>query len=280
MILSKNKMEITSFSNPKIKLLRKLQDKKQRHKNGLYYVEGLRILGDALEHAADIDAVFYAPELLRSDFGEQVLKQSREKGIDVYELPAAIFESFAVKEHPQGIAATIKMHDTVLPVVNAETRQIWVGLDAVADPGNLGTILRTQDATAGNGVFMIGNCVDVYDPSVIRGSMGAFFTQPHFASDTAAFERWKKNNNVFVVGTSDRANMDYQQIEYPKQMVLMMGSERQGMHPEIEALCDGVVSIPMSGYMDSLNLSIATSVVLYEIYNQHRKAGWVQEGKK
>ena len=88
-------MEITSFSNPKIKLLRKLQDKKQRHKIGLYYVEGLRIIGDALQHDADIDAVFYAPDLLHSEFGDQILHQCMEKNIDVYELPAAVFESFA-----------------------------------------------------------------------------------------------------------------------------------------------------------------------------------------
>ena len=273
-------MEITSFSNPKIKLLRKLQDKKQRHKNGLYYVEGLRILGDALQHGADIDAVFYAPELLHSDFGEQILQQSRVNGIEVYEMPAAVFERFAVKEHPQGIAATIKMQESILPELNKESRQVWVGLDAIADPGNLGTILRTQDATAGCGVFLIGNCVDVYDPSVIRGSMGSFFTQPHYKLDVESFLKWKKKNNVFVVGTSDRAEKDYQAIDYPQQTLLMMGSERQGMHADIEAVCDKIVSIPMSGFMDSLNLSIATSVVLYEIYTQHRKKEWVQEGKK
>ena len=273
-------MEITSFSNPKIKLLRKLQDKKQRHKSGLYYVEGLRIVGDALAHGADIDAVFYAPELLRSEFGDKILQQSRENGNEVYELPAAIFESFAAKDRPQGIAATLKMHESTLPDLNKKMRQVWVGLDAVADPGNLGTILRTQDATAGSGVFLIGNCVDVYDPSVIRGSMGSFFTQPHYELDIAAITKWKNENHVYIIGTSDRAEKDYQEIDYPEQMMLMMGSERQGMHSEIEALCDEVVSIPMSGYMDSLNLSIATSVVLYEIYNQHRKKGLVQEGKK
>jgi TrmH family RNA methyltransferase len=273
-------MEISSFSNPKIKLLRKLQNKKQRHESGLFYIEGLRIIGDALTHQAEFDAIYYSPELLRSEFGEQILTESRDKRIPVFEIPAAIFESFAVKDHPQGIAATIKIDVQSLPKKQDQIRQVWVGLDEVADPGNLGTILRTQDATAGSGVFLLGNCVDVFDPSVLRGSMGAFFTQPHFALSLEHFKQWKQQNGVKIIGTSDRAIKDYQEIAYPAQMLLMMGSEREGMHPEIEALCDEMVSIPMSGYMDSLNLSIATSVVLYEIYNQHRKAGLIQEGKK
>jgi TrmH family RNA methyltransferase len=273
-------MELSSFSNPKIKLIRKLQEKKQRYKNGLYYIEGLRIIGDALQHHAAFDAVYYAPELLRSQFGLALIQQCRENEIEVYEVPAVIFEHFSLKDHPQGIGAVMKMQPQALPADDMLPRRIWVGLDAVADPGNLGTILRTQDATDGSGIFLLGNCVDPYDTSVILGRMGAVFTQPFYSMDAADFRAWKQAHQVPVIGTSDAAKQDYQSITYPSQMVLLMGSEREGLHPEMEALCDEIVSIPMSGYSDSLNLSIATAVVLYEIYNQHRKIGIASGGKK
>ncbi|MBI9048241.1 MAG: RNA methyltransferase [Anaerolineaceae bacterium] len=273
-------MEITSFSNPKIKLLRKLRDKKHRHENGLFYVEGLRIIGDALEHDAIFDAVYYCEDLLNSHFGEHLLKICEQRNIDMYHLPANVFGSFALKDHPQGIAAVLKMETYEEPKVIPEKRQIWVGLEAIADPGNLGTIFRTLDATAGSGVFLIGNCVDVYDPAVVRGSMGSFFTQPFYHMKAETLSIWKSKNNIHVIGTSDKAIKDYQEIEYPGQMILIMGSEREGLHPEIESLCDDIVSIPMSGFMDSLNLSVATSLMLYEIYNQHRKSGKVLGGRK
>lgn len=273
-------MEISSFANPKIKLIRKLQDKKQRQSSGLYYIEGLRIVGDALQHQADFESVYYAPELMRSEFGLDVIKQCKNMGIEVYEVPAAIFTHFANKEHPQGIAAIMKMQPQKSPVISAQERQIWVGLDAVADPGNLGTIFRTQDAVAGAGIFLLGNCTDPYDPAVLRGSMGAFYTQPFYNMDVNALSNWKNQNQVMIVGTSDAVAKDYQSFIYPRQMILLMGSEREGLHQEYRELCDEVVSIPMAGYADSLNLSIAAAVVLYEIFNQHRKTGLVSGGKK
>ncbi len=273
-------MEITSFSNPRIKQLRKLQDKKERASSGLYYIEGLRIMGDAVQHKADFESVYYAPELLRSEFGLELVLQLEAQGIPTFNVPAEIFKHFALKDHPQGIAAVMKMCTNPLPEVDPSKRQVWVGLDAVADPGNLGTIFRTQDATSGSGLFLLGNCVDPYDSSVVRGSMGAFYTQPFNAMNLDEFASWKQKNQVMVVGTSDAAAVDYQSIQYPSQMVLLMGSEREGLHPEYVSLCDALVSIPMSGYSDSLNLSIATAVVLYEIFNQHRRSGLVSGEKK
>ena len=271
--------DITSFANPKIKLIRKLQERKQRQKNGLYYIEGLRIIGDALQHGAVFDSVFYAPDLLHSDFGMALLDQCRNQGISVYDVSAEVFTSFANKDHPQGIAAVMQMQPQSTPVLSRQERQIWVALDAVADPGNLGTIFRTQDAAAGAGLFLLGNCTDPFDPAVLRGSMGAFYTQPFYAMSVEEFGAWKVRHKVWIVGTSDAAQKDYQAIKYPQQMVLLMGSEREGMHADTQAICDEIVSIPMAGSADSLNLSIATAVILYEIFNQHRISGLVDGGK-
>jgi len=146
----------------------------------------------------------------------------------------------------------------------------WVALDAVADPGNLGTIVRTADAVGAEGLILLGESTDLYDPAALRASMGAIFAQRLVRSDVASFVAWKQEQGVFVVGTSDSATTDYHRFSYPQPLVLLMGSERHGLTPQLQASCDVVVSIPMHGRSDSLNLAVATAVMLYELLNQRR----------
>ena len=147
----------------------------------------------------------------------------------------------------------------------------WVALDSVADPGNLGTILRTHDAVGGQGVILLDQSTDPYDPSAMRASMGALFTQTLVKASFHEFADWKRQQASHVVGTSDKASTDYHAYQYPPSLVLLMGSERQGLQQQHLALCDEVVSIPMLGKSDSLNLAVAAAVVLYEILNQRRE---------
>ena len=147
---------------------------------------------------------------------------------------------------------------------------LWVALDEVADPGNLGTILRTHDAVGGKGVILLGHATDPYDPSAARASMGALFSQCLVRASFEEFSAWKQKLNIPLIGTSDSAQIDYQKIHYPASMVLLMGSERQGLDEAHIRLCDSMVRIPMVGTSDSLNLAVATAVVLYEIFNQRR----------
>ncbi|HEX2979947.1 MAG TPA: RNA methyltransferase [Anaerolineaceae bacterium] len=148
----------------------------------------------------------------------------------------------------------------------------WVALDSVADPGNLGTILRTNDAVGGAGVILLDHSTDPYDVTAVRASMGAVFSQRLVRASLSEFAAWKQRHSVAVIGTSDAAKMDYHQTHYPSPMVLLMGSEREGLTPQHIAICDLMVAIPMVGRSDSLNLAVATAVVLYEMFNQGRSA--------
>jgi RNA methyltransferase, TrmH family len=271
---------ITSLSNERIKVIRKLQERKSRQESGLFVIEGLRIVAEALEQAAlgraKVDTLLVAPELLKSSFGQQLVADQRSRGASVLEVSAEVFERLSVKEGPQGIAAV--MHQRWLPLeeVHLESgaglaSRTWVTLDSVADPGNLGTILRTHDAVGGQGVILLDQSTDPYDPSAARGSMGALFTQDLVRASFAEFAGWKKQHGYPVIGTSDKAAQDYHAYRYPPELILLMGSERQGLQEHHLALCDAVVSIPMLGKSDSLNLAVATAVVLYEILNQRRE---------
>lgn len=261
---------ITSSANPRIKQIRKLRERKERQASGLFYGEGLRLVAEAVEQSASIDTLIIAPDLLTSQFGRELADQVARQGVPVLEVSASVFETFSLKEGPAGMAALIRQQWARLEDIQPEPLATWVALDSVADPGNLGTILRTHDAVAGKGVILIDHSTDPYDPTAIRASMGAVFTQTLVRASFDEFALWKRERGAFLVGTSDKASTDYAGYTYPQRLVVLMGSERLGLQEQHLRLCDEVVAIPMRGSSDSLNLAVATGVVLYEIHNQRR----------
>lgn len=262
---------ITSTANERIKSIRKLREKKFRSETGTFFIEGIRIVVEAFQAGDQLQALIVAPELVQSEVIGEVLETAKKKRIEVLEVSKVVFESFSQKEGPQGIAAIVKQKWDSITDINWQQPGLWVGLDAVADPGNLGTIMRTMDAVAANGILLIGSCTDPYDPSAIRASMGAVFSLKFAKATVEDVIELKRTNQLLLVGTSDAATVDYQGINYPDNMVLMMGSERQGLQKSLIDLCDNIVSIPMAGTSDSLNLAVATGVMLYEVYNQQRR---------
>jgi TrmH family RNA methyltransferase len=262
---------ITSTANEQVKFIRKLREKKYRNESGLFYVEGIRIVLEALQAPGRIKTLIVAPELKQSDMIEEAILLAGKAGVPVLEVSQEVFASFSLKEGPKGIAAIACEKWDTLSSIDRGHMGLWAGLDEVADPGNLGTIMRTLDAVGAAGIFLIGSCTDPYDPSAIRASMGAVFSLKFVKVTVEEFSAFKTEATPFCVGTSDAAKEDYQSVRYPRDMVLMMGSERQGLKPELMAACDHMVSIPMSGKSDSLNLAVATGIMLYEIYNQQRR---------
>ena len=264
-------MLITSPANATLKQIRKLRDRKERGQSGLFYLEGLRIVTEAVQCGASIEKIIVAPELLESSFGKELVGNQRANGIEILEVSAAAFESISLKEGPQGLAAVGRQSWSRLSEIHAQPGELWVALDAVADPGNLGTIMRTADAVGAKGIILLDQSTDPYDPTAIRASMGAIFTQKLVKAAFDDFSSWKKESGIPLIGTSDSAQVDYHTVKYPANMVLFMGSERQGLHPRALELCDAMVRIPMVGRSDTLNLAVATAVVLYEIFNQKRE---------
>jgi RNA methyltransferase, TrmH family len=261
---------ITSSSNPAVKQIRKLREKKERQQSGLFYAEGLRIVIEAVQTGSKVQQLIYSPELLVSPVGREFLERQQKQDIEILEVSAAVFESFALKDDPQGIGAVIAQRWSSLEQISILPGESWVALDSVADPGNLGTILRTNDAAGGKGVILLDQSTDPYDPTAIRASMGAVFNQQLVKTSFSRFAAWKVENQIAVVGTSGAAQEDYHTAKYPPRFVLLMGSERQGLQDQHYRICDQVVRIPMQGASDSLDLAVATAIVLYEIYNRRR----------
>ena len=259
---------ITSTSNQHIKEIRKLSQKKYRKESSLFTVEGMRPITSALKHGAPVEEVIYCDELLESDFGRELLELAKTAGISVLEVSRAVFESISLKEGPQGLCALVRRN---LQVLQPETvlSGVWVALESVQDPGNLGSILRTLDAVGGKGVLIMGESTDVTHPTSVRASMGAIFTLQILQTSFDDFSKWQKKHTSALVGAVCAAVYDYRGYNYPKDMVLFMGSEQKGLPETAVQLCTGLITIPMLGSVDSLNLANATSVLLYEIFNQH-----------
>lgn len=266
-------MPIASPGNPAIKRIRALRQRKEREESGLFFVEGIRLVGEALQLGAAIDTLVVAPELLTSAFAQDLVAAQARAGGRVLEVTAAVFQSLSQKEGPQGLGAVLRQRWQALDDLRADDGLGWVVLDAVADPGNLGTVLRTADAVGCAGVILLGNTTDPYDPAALRASMGAVFAQGLVRASWEAFAAWKQRRDYPLVGAAGAASADYQAVAYRTPLLLLMGSEREGLSAAQQAFCDYLVRIPMAGRSDSLNLAVATGVVLYEIFNQHRRSG-------
>lgn len=263
-------MIITSFSNHRIKSIRKLDQKKYRQETGQFFIEGLRTVGEAVQTGAAIEALIIAPDLLVSEFGQTLLDHPSVKDLERIEVSAEVYEKIAHKDGPQGIGAIVRQDWQSLEAIQVNPNDLWVALDAVSDPGNLGTILRTADAVGCRGLILLGNATDPFDPTAVKASMGAIFSLVKIQTNWRFFREWQLENRLMLVGTSDHAESDYQAVAYSLPLVLLMGSERHGLSLEMESACNQAVRIPMEGRSDSLNLAVATGVMLYEVYNQLR----------
>jgi TrmH family RNA methyltransferase len=264
-------LPIASRNNPRVKAIRDLRQRKERERSRTFFVDGIQLVAAAIQAGAEIETLVVAPDLLTSRFAHRLLSEQRERGTDCLEVTAEVFESLAAKEAAQGMGAVVRQRWQ--PLARASPADgCWVALEEVHYPGNLGTILRTCDAVGSAGVVLLGHTTDPYDPAAVRASLGAVFARRLVRASLAEFAGWKQRHGCTVVGTSPAATLDYQTVAYRRPLALLMGSEPRGLSSAGLELCDLLVAIPMVGQGDSLNLSVAASVMLYEIFNQQRKA--------
>ena len=266
-------MLITSPANPTIKRIRSLRQRKGRAETGLFYAEGIRIVAESVQAGAAVETLVVAPDLLESPFARGLVEEQRKIGTPVIEVTREVFRSLSDKDGPQGLAAVIRQRWDSPAIASQVATRRFVALSRVQDPGNLGTVLRTSDAAGFAGVILVGPTADPYDPVCVRASMGAIFSQRLVRLTLEEFVAWKKRYGYMLVGTSGAAPTDYRAVRYREPVAIYMGSEREGLSPEEKALCDVMVSIPMVGRSDSLNLAVAAGLMLYEVFRQDDKTG-------
>jgi len=257
---------ISSRSNSKIRSARALQQRKQRAASGTFLVEGIHLVGAAVEAGGQIVSIFFAPDLLTSQYALDMIEESSSRGVPCYPTTAEVFTSLAAKEHPQGIVAVVRQAEQQLSNLNPETYPWGVACVVPQDPGNIGTILRTVDAVGASGLILLDGGVDVYHPTVVRASMGAIFRQPVVSTTFDEFAAWARKLEYHIYGSSSHGSQDYKEIgHYSLPMILLLGSERQGLTEEQADICDLILRIPMKGEVTSLNLAVAAGIMLYDV---------------
>ena len=255
---------ITGFSNPLVKFLRSLRDKKHRRREGKFLAEGLRLLTDA--RLAGI-----LPEMLVMATGrdshpllDELEQAVAAAGGDVIEMDEAVLAKVTGKDNPQAVAGVFAEFDTSLASLDRSAAPIWLVAQAMRDPGNLGTMLRTGDAVCAGGLILIDDCADPFSVEAVRASMGAVFTQRIARASWEEFIGWLRRGEGQLVAASLRDSTDYRKAPYRAPCFLMVGNESQGLPLECEQACDLRVTIPMLGRADSLNAAIAGAVLAYE----------------
>ena len=264
--------EITGFSNPLVKRVRSLRDKKHRKREGLFLAEGLRILTEAREEGVLPEMLFHAGEAGKHPLAAALIDAMEADGRDVIVTSPDILGKMSGKDNPQALVGVYRDRLTPLDQVDRTSADIWIVAQSLRDPGNLGTILRTGDAVGAGGLILVDDCVDPFSVEAVRASMGALFTQTIATARWEDFLAWLRSGPGQLIGTSLKTTQDYQQPCYQSPAFLLVGNEAQGLPEAYEAQCDLLVKMPMMGKADSLNAAIATAVMAYELLNQKRNS--------
>ena len=256
---------ITSRQNPRIKQIRALSRRKERQAQGLFVVEGIRHVGEAVESGAEIEYLFHAPDLLESDFAYDLITKVRLKNVPVFTTTSEIFASLTSRQNPQGLMAVARQRLGKLSGINANNFGWGVVLENPQDPGNLGTILRTLDAAGADGLIVVGGGTEIFHPTAVRASMGTLFWKTVVYASLQEFTAWHNVHKYNLYGSSASASKDYCQMAYQRPGLLLLGSEREGLSEELLSLCNEVVGLPMHGRATSLNLSVAAGILIYQM---------------
>jgi RNA methyltransferase, TrmH family len=251
--------------------LRSLQTTQGRSRTGLYIIEGIRHLARAVEQCAPIQSIFLEPSVLSNHFGRKLARHLRKRGISGVRLSSQLYRQLTLAAEPQGIGAVLRQQWVPLSAVHATQSSLWLAVESIESPGNLGTIIRTAEACGVKGIFFLGAGCDPCDPAAVRASMGSLFSQKLIACTASEFAVWARAGGVAVVGSAPAGLLDYQHVRYRWPAVLLMGGEKQGLSGPLREIADYMVRIPMQGACDSLNVSVAAGILLFEMSKRRPK---------
>ena len=256
--MAENTKIITSTANPAIKRLKALDQKKNRDAEGVFMVEGARHVNDALAAGWELDTLAFSP---RAGNDPSIAAAGKAKAACL-EVTDDLLSRITGRDNTQAVLGIFRQRWAPL---NEVRTGLWVGLDGIRDPGNLGTIIRSADAVKAEGVLLIGQTCDAWSPEAVRATMGSFARVKLAKASASELSAWKQGWKGRIVGTHLDTNIDYRKADYSLPLLLVMGSEQAGLSTEAATLCDTLVKIPMPGGAESLNLAVSTGVMLYEI---------------
>ena len=256
---------ITSAGNAEVKRLRSLHERKFRRQTGWFLAEGMRICTEAVALGWRMHRLAYLASRAHDDQIGQLLTALSRDGGRALPVTESLLARVSRKDNPQMVLGAFEQRWLATDEIGPDANRCWIALDRVRDPGNLGTIMRTADATGARGVILIGDCTDPYSVEAVRASMGAVFNVALAHMSEAEFLTLATAWPGRIVGTALPASVDYREADYSGPLILLMGNEQAGLTGSLMASCTQLVRMPMLGRSDSLNLAVASGLALYEV---------------
>lgn len=263
---------VTSLQNLQVKEVKKLRERKDRNETGLFLVEGYKELTRALHGGVVIKTLFFCEELFLKTSEVALIEQIKSKGANIISCPKNVFEKIAYRERPDGLlGVAVQVHRTIedlKKIIDNSKNPFFVVAQHIEKPGNLGTILRSCDGVKVDAAIICDPCTDIFNPNVVRASIGSLFTQPVIEADSDDVIELFKRNNIKIVSTTPNTNKIYSNVDLSGPIAIVVGTEQYGLTDKWLKNSDINVKIPMRGVADSLNVGAATTIMLYEALRQ------------
>jgi RNA methyltransferase, TrmH family len=258
--------DVTSLANPIVKDIKALALKKHRDETGTFMAEGLKLVIDALDQGWRLKILVVAKAALSKNIAAQTTARALAAGALVLEASEKVIGAITRRDNPQGVVGVFEQRWQDLHALRPGGADVYIALDRVRDPGNLGTIIRTADAAGAKGVILVGDCTDPFSMETVRATMGSVFAVALYQANEEAFLAFRKSFKGLVAGTHLKGSVDHRTVDYKeKPVLLLMGNEQAGLPERLAAACDVLIRIPQEGRADSLNLAVATAIALYEV---------------
>jgi TrmH family RNA methyltransferase len=256
---------ITSASNPLIKTLKSLHAKKGRAETGLFLAEGARLALEAADLGVWPEILVFSPAAMAREQVRTLIAQAEARRVRVIETSESVLGQVSKRDNPQTVIGAYRQRLASLDDLQGDT---IVALEGVRDPGNLGTILRTADSTGAGGVVLLGESCDPFSLEAVRASMGSLFAVGLARASFEQLQQFRKARGAAMIGLSLKGAAFDADRPAPARAIVLMGNEQSGLPAEMEAACDLLVKLPMRGRADSLNLAVATAVMLYDLWRR------------
>lgn len=267
---------LSSTQNPRIKHAIDLRERSMRNSSNLFIIEGYREILRALEGGQNLETLFVCPSLFLGVNEHTLIERAKRQGAQLFECTEKVFHKLSYRDRPDGLVAIaqqhhLSLHDLGQKIAGKDTPFLIVA-EAIEKPGNLGTILRSSDAVGVDGVIVCDRCTDIYNPNVVRASVGTLFTVPVVEAEGKETLAWLKRNKIQILAATPSAKIEYTAIDMRGPLAIAVGTEQLGLSKKWMDEADLQVRIPMRGVADSLNVAMATTLLLYEALRQRNAA--------
>ncbi len=266
-------MKITSLQNNNIKQVVRLRQRSERDETGHFLIEGYRELLRFSEKGGKPLELYYCPELFLGSNEQALIAKLSGPNTTLFECTADVFKKISYRDRPDGLLAIAKqIHLTLSDIKLPKDRPPFlVVAEAIEKPGNLGTILRSSDASGVDGVILCDKCTDIFNPNVVRASVGTLFTVPVYQATSEEALKWLKEHNIAVAAATPSATLEFTKADFKQGIAIAVGTEQLGLSDKWMKGADIQVRIPMQGIADSLNVATATTLLLYEVLRQRNE---------